>query len=149
MKIHIHFTGALLTTLCIAVFFTSTLIVEMFGSPESIALVKSLIVMPGLFILIPAIAVTGGTGVALSKTRRGMLVDRKKRRMPIIGLNGALILLPAAIILDMWAAAGSFDVKFYLVQALELLAGAVNLALMVMNMRDGLSMTGKLRTKTS
>ena len=149
MKIHIHFTGALLAILCIAVFFTSTLAVEMFGGPESIALVKGLIVMPGLFILIPAIAVTGGTGVALSKTRRGTPVDRKKRRMPIIGLNGALILLPAAIVLEMWAAAGSFDVKFYLVQALELLAGAVNLALMVMNMRDGLSMTGKLRAKTS
>jgi hypothetical protein len=38
------------------------MLVELFAPRESIVLVKSLIVTPGLFVLVPAIAVTGGTG---------------------------------------------------------------------------------------
>ncbi len=92
----IHPFAAVIATLCIATFFTSTCIVELFGSYELVATVKSLIVMPGLFILVPAIAVTGGTGFILSKNRKGRLVENKKKRMPFIGANGLLILLPAA-----------------------------------------------------
>jgi len=43
------------------------------------------------------------------------------------------------------AAAGTFDATFYLVQGLELLAGATNLGLMGLNIRDGLRMSGRLR----
>ena len=64
------------------------------------------------------------------------------KRMPFIAANGLLILVPAAIFLDQWASAGAFDTKFYLVQAVELLAGAVNLTLMGLNMRDGLRLSG-------
>ena len=145
MKRIIHLIAAILATLCIAIFFTSTILVELLGSQESIATVKRLIVTPGLFILIPAIAITGGSGLSLSKGKKGGLVENKKKRMPIIGLNGLLILLPCAIFLDQWAAAGTFDTKCFIVQGLELIAGAINLMLMGRNMRDGLRMTGKLR----
>jgi len=67
------------------------------------------------------------------------------KRMPFIGANGLLILLPAAIFLDQWAAAGSFKTEFYMVQGIELLAGIINLTLMSFNMRDGLKMSCKLR----
>lgn len=137
----IHLVVSAIATFCIATFFTSTVIVELFGTYEQIATVKSLIVIPGLFILVPAIAMTGGTGFALSKQRTGGLVDRKKKRMPVVGANGLLILLPSAIFLDQWASAGSFDTKFYVVQGFELLAGAVNLTLMGMNIRDGLRLS--------
>ena len=137
----IHPLAAMIATLCIAVFFTSSLVVELFGSHELIAKVKHLIVMPGLFILVPAIATAGATGFALSKNRKGRLVEGKKKRMPIIGLNGIIILLPCAIILNQWAALGSFDTKFYLVQVIELLAGAVNLRLMAINIRDGFKLS--------
>lgn len=143
----IHPVAAVIATLCIATFFASTILVELFGSQESIATVKDLIVMPGLFILVPAIAATGGTGFVLAKNRKGRLVENKLKRMPFIGANGLLVLLPAAIMLDQWAASGSFDSKFYIVQGLELLAGATNLSLMGLNMRDGLKMTGKLHSK--
>ncbi len=145
MKGKIHLVAATLATLCIATFFTSTILVELFGSPNWISTVKGLIVMPGLIILVIAIAITGGTGFALSKKRKGKLVANKKRRMPIIGANGLLVLIPAAIFLNQWATVHSFDMKFYIVQGLELLAGALNLFLMGMNMRDGLKMTGKIR----
>lgn len=140
-----HFIAGLIATLTIATFFLSTVIVELFGSHEAVAIVKSLIVMPGLFILVPAIAATGGSGFALSKSRQGRLVDSKKKRMPFIAANGLLVLLPSAIFLDRWASAGSFDTAFYLVQGVELLAGAVNLTLMGLNIRDGIKMSGRFR----
>ncbi len=144
MKSKIHLIGAILSTLCIGSFFTSSILSELFGSTEFIATVKHLIVLPGLLILVPAIAITGFTGVILSKDRKGLLVANKKKRMPFIGANGILILIPAAIFLNQLAASGSFGMKFYIVQGLELVAGASNLFLMGMNIRDGLKMKGKL-----
>lgn len=141
----VHLAAGFLATLTIALFFLSTAFVESLGSHEAVAHVKSLIVTPGLFVLVPAIAVTGGTGFVLSRGWQGALVARKKRRMPFIAGNGLLILAPAAIFLDQWAAAGAFDTRFYLVQAVELIAGGTNLTLMGLNIRDGLTLSGRLR----
>jgi hypothetical protein len=99
MPKQVHFIAGLLATLTIATFFLSTAIVELLGSPESVATIKSLIVMPGLFILVPAIAATGGSGFFLSKSRQGWLVETKKKRMPLIAANGLLVLIPCAIFL--------------------------------------------------
>ena len=54
-----HRIAGILAMLCIATFFVSTLAVELFGSHAAVAQAKSLIVMPGLWILIPAMAATG------------------------------------------------------------------------------------------
>jgi hypothetical protein len=140
-----HFIAGLLATLTIATFFLSTLVVELFGTHEAVAMVKALIVTPGLFILVPAIAAAGGSGMFLSKSRQGRLVEAKKKRMPFIAANGLLVMIPSAIFLDRWAAAGTFDTAFYAVQTLELLVGAVNLTLMGMNIRDGMKMSGRFR----
>lgn len=149
MPKQVHFIAGLLATLTIATFFLSTVIVELFGSPDAVASIKSLIVMPGLFILVPAIAATGGSGFFLSKSRQGRLVEAKKRRMPFIAANGLLVLIPCAIFLNRWASVGSFDNTFYLIQGLELLAGAVNLTLMGLNIRDGLKMSGRFRVQNA
>jgi len=58
------------------------------------------------------------------------------------------VLVPCAIFLNRWAAASTFDTTFYVVQAIELLAGATNLVLMGLNVRDGLRMAGGLRATT-
>ena len=63
--------------------------------------------------------------------------------MPVIALNGLLVLLPSAFYLNAKAQAGEFDALFYGVQALELLAGAINLTLMGLNLRDGLRLAGR------
>lgn len=139
----IHLVAGVLAALTIATFVLSSIVVELFGSHEAVATVKALIVMPGLFILVPAIAATGGSGFAIAKSRKGRLVDAKKRRMPFIAANGLLVLLPCAIVLDRWASAGAFDTTFYMVQGMELLAGAVNLTLMGMNIRDGIRLSGR------
>ena len=140
-----HLIAGILAPLCMATFFLSTLGVELFGSHLAVAQLKSLIVTPGLWILVPAIAAAGGSGMFLGRSRKGRLVDAKRKRMPFIAANGLLVLLPCAIVLDRWAAAGSFDTPFYIVQAIELLAGAGNLTLMGLNVRDGLRMAGRLR----
>ena len=145
MPTRMHLIAGLVATLAIATFFVSSVLVEIFGDHETVARLKALILMPGLLILIPALAVTGASGFVLAKTRKGRLVDEKKKRMPFIAANGLLVLIPCAIVLDRWASAGVLDTSFYVVQGIEFLAGAVNLTLMGMNIRDGMSMSGRTR----
>lgn len=145
MTRRIHFLAGLLATLTIATFFSVSLFSELLGTKETIATVKALIVMPGLLLLIPAVAATGISGVVLSRSRQGRLVAAKKKRMPFIAANGVLILVPCAIFLNRWAAVGTFDTTFYWVQGLEFLAGVTNLGLMGLNIRDGLKMSGAFR----
>lgn len=141
----VHRVAAVLALLCVATFFLSTVLIELFGSPQAVGRLKSLIVMPGLWILVPVVAAAGGSGMFLSGWRRGRLADAKKKRMTFIAANGLLVLVPCAVLLNRWAAAGMFDTDFYLVQAIELLAGAMNLALIGLNVRDGLRMAGRVR----
>jgi hypothetical protein len=44
--------------------------------------------------------------------------------MSSIAANGLLVLVPCAIFLDRWASAGAFDITFYIVPTLELIASA-------------------------
>lgn len=139
----IHPIAGAVALFTIAVFWTSTVFSELFGSKELIMTVKSTIPW-GFLILIPAIAAAGGSGFALSKGGRIGLVGTKLKRMPFIGANGILVLIPSAFYLSSKAKTGAFDTGFYVVQALELLAGATNLTLLGLNIRDGLKLTGKL-----
>ena len=141
----LHRFAATIAISCIAIFFSTTIFVELFGTAESVATLKSLIVWPGLFILVPSIALTGGSGFALARSRSGKLLRRKKKRMSFIGANGILVLIPCAVFLDHWASVGAFGASFYVVQGVELLAGAINLLLMGMNISDGLRMSGRFR----
>jgi hypothetical protein len=136
MKSIPHAIAGGIAFITILVFFSATVIVEVGGDPAAIARAKAAIVQ-GLWLLIPALMLTGASGFALARGRSGRLLAAKQRRMPFIAGNGLLILLPAALLLDRWAAAGQLDGMFYTVQAVELLAGAVNLTLMGLNIRDG------------
>lgn len=69
MPKRVHLVAGILALLCIAAFFVSTVFAGLFGSPEAVARLKSLIVMHGLWILIPAVAATGGSG----HVRHGLL----------------------------------------------------------------------------
>ncbi|MCW8843765.1 MAG: hypothetical protein OQK00_10150 [Rhodobacteraceae bacterium] len=128
----------------ISVFWVSTVVVELRGNQAQIAQVKILIPW-GFLILVSAMAAVGCTGFRLGQTRRGKIVDKKRKRMPLIATNGVLILIPAAFFLASKAQAGAFDAVFYGVQVLELAAGAVNIMLLWRNMRDGRRLVGKPR----
>lgn len=143
MKTKIHAAAGIIGFLTILTFWSSTLLSEVFGSHETIAWIKGMI-LKGMFILIPAMAIVGASGMALGKKNFHPLAKKKKKRMPIIGANGLLILVPAAFYLEAQAAAGIFDTWFYAVQGIELVAGATNLTLMGINIRDGLRITKRI-----
>ncbi|SDE77602.1 hypothetical protein [Rhodospira trueperi] len=143
----IHPIAGALALLMIVTFWISTVITEVFGSPGAVVAVKSAI--PWAFLLlIPALAAAGGSGIRLAKGGAGGLAGEKRRRMPLIAANGLIVLVPAALFLAAKARAGDFDGAFYAVQAVELIAGAVNITLLGLNMRDGLRMTGRLPKPT-
>ena len=138
-------TTALLT---ISVFWLATAASELFGSTDCIVAVKTAIPY-GFILLIPALAIAGGTGTVLVRGSRHATVAAKRRRMPIIAANGLLVLVPSALFLAWKAAAGDFDWAFYGVQAVELTAGAINITLMALNLRDGRRLTQVVRTSSA
>ncbi|HTV30657.1 MAG TPA: hypothetical protein VMF32_23130 [Xanthobacteraceae bacterium] len=140
----IHPTAGVVGSLTIATFLLSTAIAEMFGSQAIVTTVKTAIPW-GFLLLIPALAAAGGSGFVMAKGRRSKLIDAKLKRMPIIAANGILVLIPSALFLASKARAGEFDISFYAVQVLELVAGAANIILLTLSMRDGLKMRGSFR----
>lgn len=139
----IHPIAGLIGFLMILTFWSSTLGVELLGSRDMVVAVKRAIPW-GFLILGPALAITGASGFRMAGASTDVLIARKKRRMPIIAGNGLFILIPAALYLAILASHGEFGTAFYIVQTIELTAGAVNLMLMSLNIRDGLNLTGRL-----
>lgn len=141
----LHPVAGTLALATILTFWLSTALTEILGSTEAIRTVK-LAIPRGLLVLVPAIAVTGFSGFRLGGKWRHRAVAAKKKRMPLIALNGLLVLVPCALILRQLAMAGEFGTAFYAVQALELCAGAINIVLMVLNFRDGLRLKRRIAT---
>jgi len=144
----IHPVAGALALLTIATFWLSTALAELFASEATVVAVKTTIPW-GFILLIPALATAGGSGLKLAQGDRSGLVGLKFNRMPFIAANGILILIPSALYLAFKARAGEFDGGFYAVQALELVAGATNIVLLGLNMRDGLNLIGWLRERSA
>ncbi len=140
----VHPIAGAIALLAILTFWLSTVGSELFGSVATVTQVK-LAIPWGLLILVPALVVTGASGFRLAGASSEPRIARKTRRMPFIAGNGVLILLPAALYLASLASRGEFGGAFYAVQAVELVAGAINLTLMSLNVRDGLRLTGRWR----
>jgi hypothetical protein len=140
----VHPVAGTLGLLTILAFWLSTALAELFGSIETIVAVKRAIPW-GLILLVPALAAAGASGFILAGQSDEPRILSKKRRMPFIAANGLLVLVPSALYLASLAGRGAFGTGFYLVQAIELTAGATNIALMSLNLRDGLRLTGRLR----
>lgn len=136
----VHLVAGAVGFLTILTFWITTTVSELFGSAQSITAVK-LAIPWGFLLLVPALALTGATGFRLAGASRNPQVLRKKRRMPFIAANGLLVLVPAALYLALLASRGDFGGVFYAVQAIELAAGALNITLMALNIRDGLRLT--------
>ena len=145
MKKIIHPIAGTIALLTIATFWLSTAATELFGSTAAVVAVKTAIPW-GFLLLVPAMAAAGGTGIGMVRGRKlGGVLKQKAQRMPIIAANGILVLIPAALFLAARARSGNFDGWFYAVQMIELVAGATNITLLALNMRDGLKMKGRLR----
>jgi hypothetical protein len=144
----IHLSAAVVGLVLIATFWTSTIIVELFAGPATVAALKQAILW-GMLALVPAMAAAGATGFRLGGRSKAPVITAKQRRMMAIAANGIVVLVPSAFFLAARAVAGNFDTAFYAVQAVELLAGATNLSLMGLNMRDGFAMTSRRRRRTA
>lgn len=134
----IHLIASRTAFLCIFIFWISTLASELFLSQMAVVAVKNAISY-GVFVLIVAMALTGATGFKMGGKSKHHNIVAKKKRMPFIAVNGLLILLPCAFYLCHKANLGQFDGVFYGIQAVELVAGFVNLVLMGLSMKDGMS----------
>ncbi|WP_421857550.1 hypothetical protein [Oricola sp.] len=139
MKKHIHAISGALALLTILSFWTATVTVELFGDIGQVVAVKQAIAY-GLAVLIPMMAIAGASGASLGAKWKSPVVKRKMTRMKVIAATGILVLAPAAIFLAMKAGQGDFDTAFVIVQGIELVAGAANIALLGLNMRDGMAM---------
>ena len=143
--VRLHAATGMAAAAVIAVFWTSTVIVESFGSETAVATVKTAIAW-AMLLLVPLIATAGISGARLAGADPKGAALAKQRRMKVIGVNGLCVLLPSAIFLALRANAGVFDGLFVTVQGLELTAGALTLTLMAANARDGFRLSGRLRT---
>ncbi|PLX37275.1 MAG: hypothetical protein C0606_12350 [Hyphomicrobiales bacterium] len=140
--VRMHGIAGGLAMVAIATFWGATVVSEVLGNEAAIASVKQGILW-GMAVLIPLLIATGASGVRLGGKWKSPAIVAKKRRMPFIALNGVLVLVPSAVFLAMRAGEGNFDAAFYGVQALELAAGAANLVLLGLNMRDGLRLRAR------
>ena len=144
-KSTVHALAGTLALVLVTSFWTSTLVSELFLDQQAIVMVKQAIATYGLIGLVLAMAATGASGFSLGKGRQGRLIAEKKKRMPILGANGLLVMIPCALFLSMKATAGAFDTVFYAVQALELMVGLVQMVLLGRNFKAGLRLSGRLR----
>lgn len=137
--IKVHSIAATVALLMITTFFICTLISELSGDKSFIVSVK-VAVFYAIWFLIPLMIITGITGQKLAPNAKSGVIGRKKKRMPFIAINGIFILVPAASYLKVLAVGGDFNSTFYIVQSIEIVAGLVNITLMSLNLKDGLSL---------
>lgn len=135
----IHALAGTIAMILIFTFWTSTVISELVMDQNSVVLVKQYLIY-GLLILVPCLAIAGGSGVALSKPGAKGLVTKKKKRMAFTAINGVLIMLPSAFLLNYKAGRGELDIVFYIVQVAELCGGIVQFILLGLNFKDGMRM---------
>lgn len=145
----IHILAATLALITISTFWLSTVIAELFLPHTAVIALKTSLPW-GFLVLIPAMAAAGITGNRLARGRKGGLIGTKQKRMLLIAGNGLLVLVPSALFLAWRAGQDNFGTAFYTMQALELAAGAANITLLGLNMRDGRRLTeGKRRARAS
>lgn len=132
----------------IATFWISTVTSELFMTHAEIAWVKSAILMAVPF-LVASMAAAGASGARLAGANPNPWARRKQKRMMIAAANGLLVLVPAAVFLWWKASAGAFDVGFYAVQTVELIAGPANLVLLGLNARDGMRLASARRARAA
>lgn len=137
----VHILATVIATLTISSFFSFSLIAEIKGENMFIKQVKTgiLYCLPILVIAMPLLAISGKN---LATNTNNPVVALKMKRMKFIAFNG-LILISLAIYLYYHAVYKSIDRTFLYFQIVELLFGAINLGLIILNIISGLKLSGR------
>ncbi|MCK7501658.1 MAG: hypothetical protein MZW92_75340 [Comamonadaceae bacterium] len=129
------------------------MLVEWLGSPQDVATVKALVAAtPGLWILIPAMALAGASGMRLARSRGGAGAGAKRNRLA--AGRGERAAGAAALRAGPRAPGGG---RFWSVRRStrckpsKLLAGANGRTwtLMLLNVRDGLRIAGRMPPRSA
>lgn len=137
-----HRIAAIISLVVLILFWLSTALSELSGLTRWVVTVKTVIPW-GLFILVPALIITGASGFRMMGNSTYPAIVTKKRRMPFIAFNGVIVLIPSALILATLARGEEFGLLFWTVQTIELLAGAINITLITCNIRAGIALRRK------
>ncbi|CAI3952924.1 MULTISPECIES: hypothetical protein [Commensalibacter] len=144
----IHRITGVMALVILLIFWLSTVTSELIGNIDYIKSVKFLIPY-GFFILIPALVATGGTGFNIAGKINNKTASNKKKRMSLIALNGLCILIPCALYLRYLAVHEQFNSIFLIVQMIELIAGGVNIVMLILNVKAGIILTKNKPIKKS
>jgi hypothetical protein len=142
----LHRTAAVSALTLVGTFWLASVVVELAGSREAIAVVKQAIAW-GLLLLVPSVIAANASGMqqARARIRNGrampLLLARKQRRGIAVAAIGLFVLAPCALWLASRASLPApLDRSFHVIQGLELAGGAANFVLLALNARDGLRM---------
>ena len=123
----------------ITTFWVSALTAEVVLSSAGVVVVRTAIFY-ALPVLVISMIVTGASGAALAGRSKAPVIRAKRRRMALVAGNGLLVLVPSVIFLWWRAQAGHFDASFRIVQIVELVARAIIIALLALNMKAEMAM---------
>ena len=138
--VRIHLSAAVGALALITTFLVSSAVTELAGNAADVHSLRQWIVS-GLPLLIGCLAAAALTGRRLARKSRAALIRRKQRRMQVVAALGIIVLAPCALILDALTAGASAGAVVAGLELTEILAGALNLTLLLLNVRDGRSLS--------
>jgi len=106
------------------------------GSETAILWVRTVILW-GMLVLVPAVVIAGASGYKLGGAEKRGRIGHKKQRLRFIGINTIVVVLPCAFLLHDLALEAQLGVPYTIEQAIELVAGLLNVVFLLMNARDG------------
>jgi hypothetical protein len=140
-----HLAAAVGAITFITTFLLSSTVTELIGNAADVNTLRQWIVF-GLPLLVGCLAAAALTGRRLARKSRAAVIRRKLRRMQIVAAAGSVVLIPCALILDGLTAGASNGGVVSALEITEILAGALNLTLLVLNFRDGRGLTRRPRS---
>ncbi len=141
--VRMHVIASIIGFITILCFSVSSLVAEINGDEQIIRSVKTAILF-SLPVLCVAMPMLGISGDKLSGSSKNLVVLKKKFRMKIILING-LLLIALASLLYYRVHHYSIDRVFVALQTIESVLGLINLSLMVMNIRSGFILSGRIK----
>ncbi len=141
----VHLIATFVATLTISLFFTTSLIAEIKGEETFIKSVKAFILyaLPIMILAMPALKITGDKLAGKSKNPT---VLAKAKRMKFVVING-VGLISLAVFLYYRSHYQTIDNVFLIAQIVEFGLGITNLTLIILNAKNGMQLSGRLKAK--